>query len=597
MSLTPAITETLFALGVGDRIVGKSQDVLLYPPEAGPIPDVEKFDGSAVVVDVEKIVADKADLVIAGGNFGTPPDAIQKLRALGIPVLVLYAPDVKTVFGDIGLQGQAVGKAAEAAAIVATMQAAFTSVKDAVAGAPRPRVYYEIDATGAFYGPADKSFLAEMISLAGGDPITTGSPDKYDIPAERLLTADPQVILLGDAAYGVTAADVAKRPGWSTMTAVKDGAIRPIDDTTITRPGPRLFSGLQLLGLGHPPRPGNPVGKPDPARPVISTATTVGDTGARLQAASRARDRRVQLVVVGLVVLAIGALLGIGLGTVAIPIGDTLAIVADRLLGTHLSSADPAMVAIVWDLRVPRVLTAMVVGAGLAVAGATFQGLLRNPLADPYVLGTASGAALGAAIAVLIPVRALFLGFGLVQAFAFVGRPPGDHRGLQAVAGERPRAAHQPAADRLRRRLAARRGPRDGDVPVRRRAPPDLQLPARELRDGVLGAARRGAADRRRRLAADHVPGEVAQRAAAGRGGRQQPRDQRGPGAGDAARPRLARHRGRRDHQRAHRLRRAGRAPRRPPPHRSERASRHPDLADLGREPHGLRRPRRPAGR
>jgi iron complex transport system permease protein len=91
------------------------------------------------------------------------------------------------------------------------------------------------------------------------------------------------------------------------------------------------------------------------------------------------------------------------------------------LLGTNLSSADPAVAAIVWDLRVPRVLTAMVVGAGLAVAGATFQGLLRNPLADPYVLGTASGAALGAAIAVLIPVRTVFFGFGLVQAFAFVG--------------------------------------------------------------------------------------------------------------------------------------------------------------------------------
>ncbi len=79
------------------------------------------------------------------------------------------------------------------------------------------------------------------------------------------------------------------------------------------------------------------------------------------------------------------------------------------------------MAAIVWDLRVPRVLTAMVVGSGLAVAGATFQGLLRNPLADPYVLGTASGAALGAALALLIPVRALVLGFGLVQLFAFVG--------------------------------------------------------------------------------------------------------------------------------------------------------------------------------
>ena len=74
-----------------------------------------------------------------------------------------------------------------------------------------------------------------------------------------------------------------------------------------------------------------------------------------------------------------------------------------------------------WDLRLPRVLTAMVVGAGLAVAGATFQSLLRNPLADPYVLGTASGAALGAAIAVLIPVRLVVLEFGLLHGLAFLG--------------------------------------------------------------------------------------------------------------------------------------------------------------------------------
>ena len=73
------------------------------------------------------------------------------------------------------------------------------------------------------------------------------------------------------------------------------------------------------------------------------------------------------------------------------------------------------------ELRLPRVLEAMVVGLGLAVAGATFQSLLRNPLADPYVLGTASGAALGAAIAVVIPVRVLVLEFGLLHALAFAG--------------------------------------------------------------------------------------------------------------------------------------------------------------------------------
>jgi iron complex transport system permease protein len=102
--------------------------------------------------------------------------------------------------------------------------------------------------------------------------------------------------------------------------------------------------------------------------------------------------------------------------------GDTLAILAHRLLGlgseqTWASAAETIVV----DLRLPRVLTAMVVGVGLSVAGAALQGLLRNPLADPYVLGTASGAALGAAIAVLVPVRGLVLEFGLLHSLAFAG--------------------------------------------------------------------------------------------------------------------------------------------------------------------------------
>ncbi len=118
-----------------------------------------------------------------------------------------------------------------------------------------------------------------------------------------------------------------------------------------------------------------------------------------------------------------GALiLGVGLGTVAIAPGDTIAIIAHRLFGLDLGATwTPATEAIVWELRLPRVLTAMVVGTGLAVAGATFQGLLRNPLADPYVLGSASGAALGAAIAVLLPIRVAFLQFGLLQGLAFAG--------------------------------------------------------------------------------------------------------------------------------------------------------------------------------
>src|SRR5204863_6773205 len=99
-----------------------------------------------------------------------------------------------------------------------------------------PRTFYELDATKEIYGPADRSFLAEMIALAGGTPITTGSTTVFSISLEKLIAANPEVIVLGDAAYGTTPSIVAARPGWSSMTAVKPGALRGGNDTVVSQP-------------------------------------------------------------------------------------------------------------------------------------------------------------------------------------------------------------------------------------------------------------------------------------------------------------------------------------------------------------------------
>ena len=92
-----------------------------------------------------------------------------------------------------------------------------------------------------------------MIRIAGGDPLTSGTDGVYQIEAEQILDFDPEVILLGDAAYGVTPEQVAARPGWDALTAVKNGDVRPIDDVIVTRPGPRLAEGIRALALAiHP---------------------------------------------------------------------------------------------------------------------------------------------------------------------------------------------------------------------------------------------------------------------------------------------------------------------------------------------------------
>ena len=133
------------------------------------------------------------------------------------------------------------------------------------------------------------------------------------------------------------------------------------------------------------------------------------------------RRRPVVLGLGGLVILALALVAGVALGTVAISPAETVAILAHQLGWGGEQTWPPSSETIVVTLRLPRVLTALIVGLGLSVAGVTYQGLLRNPLADPYVLGTASGAALGAAIGVLIPIHIAWLGLGLVNIFAFIG--------------------------------------------------------------------------------------------------------------------------------------------------------------------------------
>jgi iron complex transport system substrate-binding protein len=250
VSLTPAATETLFALGVADRVVAKVEDIAAYPPEADDLPVVATFQG----VDVEQIVSLEADLVIAGGGNPsfTPISAIEQLRRVGIPVVVLYARSVEEALAGIETIGTAAGAADAAADVVGSMRADFDELAAATAGLDRPKTFYELDATSKIYTVPAGSLYAEMLELAGADPITTD--DSYEISLEELVAADPEVILLGDDADYTTVDDVAARPGWGDISAVKDGNVLAIPAyVLVTRPGPRLADGLRALILAlHP---------------------------------------------------------------------------------------------------------------------------------------------------------------------------------------------------------------------------------------------------------------------------------------------------------------------------------------------------------
>lgn len=133
----------------------------------------------------------------------------------------------------------------------------------------------------------------------------------------------------------------------------------------------------------------------------------------------------------GVAALLVVGTVAVAAGSVGISVGDTLGILGHRLLGLGGAGTwSPQAQTIILELRLPRVLTAMLVGGGLAMAGTTFQALLRNPLADPYIIGTAAGASLGAVAGLVLPalvpslalaVAGTWLGIGVIQVLAFVG--------------------------------------------------------------------------------------------------------------------------------------------------------------------------------
>ncbi len=131
--------------------------------------------------------------------------------------------------------------------------------------------------------------------------------------------------------------------------------------------------------------------------------------------------RRVPVVFLALgFVLVASVVAAVGFGRVPISVADQLTIVIDRL-GGRSSAVDPRLASILLDIRLPRVLLAAVTGAALATAGAALQGLVRNPLADPYLVGVSSGASVGAILALTIALPPSLYALGAVQLAAFVG--------------------------------------------------------------------------------------------------------------------------------------------------------------------------------
>jgi iron complex transport system permease protein len=134
------------------------------------------------------------------------------------------------------------------------------------------------------------------------------------------------------------------------------------------------------------------------------------------------RRRRIISMIVLAATLLLIIVVATTIGSVHIPLDTTFKVILDKLPGIDITHTwTDGIGTIIFDVRLPRVILAGIVGAALAIAGATYQGLFRNPLADPYLIGVAQGASLGAVVGFLLPVAWNLTAIGIIPVFAFTG--------------------------------------------------------------------------------------------------------------------------------------------------------------------------------
>lgn len=253
VALAPSNTEILFAIGAGAQVVGRDS-FSDYPAEVKNVPDI---GGSLTTLNAEVILSKQPDLVLATPL--TAPEQVAELAKSGLIVYVL--PNPKTfddLFANLETVGKLTGHENEAANLVATLKARVEAVAAKLSNVTsRPIVYYELDGTdpSAPYTSGPDTFIDLIIRDAGGENFGANLKGEWvQISIEELLARQPDVILLGDSLYGgVTAEMVRARAGWEALSAVKQGKVFAFDDNLVSRPGPRLVDGLEVIAhLLHP---------------------------------------------------------------------------------------------------------------------------------------------------------------------------------------------------------------------------------------------------------------------------------------------------------------------------------------------------------
>ena len=249
VTLTPSLTEIVFAVGAGDRVIGVS-DYCDYPPEAKLRPRV----GTFLQPSVEKILALRPDLVLVDG---VQVDVAAALRAAGggARVLAIAMNDLGQVRQAITQIGGALGdRQLAAAALLAQLDGELAEVRRRRRGNRPPRkVMFVVDhQLGGLRGvvvAGPGTYLDELVRLAGGTNIFSDLKVRYaKVAVEAIEERQPDVIL--DAVHVEAGSEQRVRGDWQTLrnvSAVRENRIYILSDREFVTPGPRLGQALRRL--------------------------------------------------------------------------------------------------------------------------------------------------------------------------------------------------------------------------------------------------------------------------------------------------------------------------------------------------------------
>jgi iron complex transport system substrate-binding protein len=249
VSLAPSITETVFVLGEGDRLVGVT-DYCDFPPAATRKPRV----GGISTPSFEAVLTLRPDLVLATSESNYA-EHVERLASLGMAVYVIRPVDFESVLESIERIGAVLGRAAAARAHVASMRRDADAIGRAVAGAPRPRVLYVVW-PNPLIAPGRGTLITELLRRAGGESVTGAEPLPYPrLSLETVVERRPDRIIVGR--HGRETVEELLR-GWGALTAVaavREGRVDAVDGDLVHRPGPRMIEALRALARAlHPER-------------------------------------------------------------------------------------------------------------------------------------------------------------------------------------------------------------------------------------------------------------------------------------------------------------------------------------------------------